>query len=86
MSGCESASADGLPGCLYPRFAKLGSLAAMSARLADILLISYPLSFLHYPAETDNCACALWASSFARASLLLRSAHCCFACPAKNIL
>src|SRR6266496_4153637 len=40
---------------------------------------------LRAQAETDNCASALWLFSSAEASLLLRSACCCFAYLAKNI-
>src|SRR4029077_9406589 len=40
---------------------------------------------LQVTSEADNCASALWLFSFATASVLLRSACCCFAYRAKNI-
>jgi hypothetical protein len=36
MSGCQPDSAGGLPACPDALFARLGSLAAESAKLADI--------------------------------------------------
>src|SRR6266496_2147343 len=40
---------------------------------------------LQVRSEADNCASALWLFSSATASVLLRSACCCFAFRAKNI-
>jgi hypothetical protein len=57
-------------------------------RLFSLLAIKIrgPRGFgLQATSETDNCASALWLFSSATASVLLRSACCCFASRARNI-